>query len=90
MKALPYYFAAFTDSACIIGCIHKHRTVAAATACISSAGGYVIAVENEECRALTDVEEAEFQKAMYGGAEAEQRDAGHIFRFPVRLRPQKS
>jgi hypothetical protein len=88
MKGI-YYFAAFTDSSCIIGCSHKHRTVVAATACISSAGGYVIAVENEALRALTDAEEAEFQRAMYGGVEAEQRD-GHTFRFPVRLRPQKS
>jgi hypothetical protein len=87
MKGI-YYFAAFTDSSCIIGCSHKHRTLVAATACISPAGGYVIAVENEELRALTDAEEAEFQKAMYGGFEAEHSD--YTFRFPVRLRPQKS
>ena len=61
-----YYFAAWTDSGCLLGCPHEHNTVSAATACISCAGGYVVAVENSVLRALTDVEEADFQYAMYG------------------------
>jgi hypothetical protein len=63
-----YYFAAFTDSGCVLGCPHKHQTVSAAAACISEAGGYVVAVENDVTRALTDEEEEEFQHAMYGSA----------------------
>jgi len=65
MKDL-YYFAASTDSGCLLGCDHHHQTVTSAAACINCAGGYVIAVENGKYRALNDVEEAEFQKAMYG------------------------
>jgi len=63
-----FYFSAWTDSGCLLGCDHEHQTVTSATACISCAGGYVIAVENGVLRALTDVEELEFQRAMYGGA----------------------
>ena len=58
-----YYFAAWTNSECLLGCDHEHQTVTAAVACISCAGGYVIAVENGMLRALTDDEEAEFQRA---------------------------
>lgn len=87
MKGI-YYFAAFTENS-LFSCTHKHRTIAGATACISAAGGYVIAVENEEFRALTDAEEVEFQKAIYGSSEAERRD-GYTFRFPVKLDPQRS
>jgi hypothetical protein len=61
-----YYVAAFTDSGCIHACDHRHVTVTAAAACISSAGGYVIAMQDESPRALSDSEEAEFQHAMYG------------------------
>ena len=61
-----FYFAACTDSGCLLGCDHQHETVISATACISHAGGYVVAVEVGEPRALTDEEEAEFQHAMYG------------------------
>ena len=63
-----FYFSAWTDSGCLLGCPHEHPTVASAVACISCAGGYVIAVEKGVLRALTDVEEVEFQKAMYGSA----------------------
>ena len=62
MKSI-YYFAAWTDSECLLGCDHEHQTVTEAVACISCAGGYVIAVENKVLRALTDDEEAEFQRA---------------------------
>jgi hypothetical protein len=62
-----FYFSAWTDSGCLLGCDHQHQTVTSATACISCAGGYVIPVENGVLRALTDAEELEFQHAMYGG-----------------------
>jgi hypothetical protein len=65
MKDL-YYFAAWTDSGCLLGCDHQHKTIASAVCCIMSAGGYVIAVENGNLRQLNEVEEAEFQQAMYG------------------------
>jgi hypothetical protein len=61
-----FYFSAWTDSGCLLGCDHEHQTVTSATACISCAGGYVVAVENGVLRALTDAEEVEFQHAMYG------------------------
>jgi hypothetical protein len=61
-----FYFSAWTDSGCLLGCPHEHPTVTSAVACISCAGGYVIAVEKGVLRALTDREEVEFQKAMYG------------------------
>lgn len=61
-----FYFAAWTDSGCLLGCDHEHQTVTSAAACISWAGGFVIAVEKGVLRALTDNEEAEFQHAMYG------------------------
>jgi hypothetical protein len=57
-----YYFAAWTDSGFLLGCDHEHQTVSEAAGCISSAGGYVIAVENRALRALTNDEEAEFQR----------------------------
>jgi hypothetical protein len=61
-----FYFSAWTDSGCLLGCSHEHQTVTSAVACISCAGGYVIAVEKGVLRALTDAEETEFQIAMYG------------------------
>jgi hypothetical protein len=70
MKKL-HYFAASTDSGCLLGCEHEHQTVTSATACISTAGGYVVGVENDKYRALNDAEEAEFQRAMYGSEAVE-------------------
>ena len=61
-----YYFSAWTDSACLLGCFHEHSTVISAAACSPCAGSYVIAVENGVLRQLTDKEEADFQFAMYG------------------------
>jgi hypothetical protein len=61
-----HYFSAWTDSGCLLGCDHEHQTVTSAAACVSCAGGYVIAVEKGVLRALTDAEEAEFQHARYG------------------------
>ncbi len=70
-----FYFAAWTDSGCLLGCDHEHQTVTSAVPCISCAGGYVIAVEKGVLRAMTDAEEAEFQHAMYGTrAESAQTD----------------
>jgi hypothetical protein len=60
-----YYFAAWTDSNCLLGCDHRHQTVTSAVACINVAGGYVVAVETQ-LRELTEEEEAEFQLAKYG------------------------
>jgi hypothetical protein len=62
-----FYFAAWTDSGCLLGCDHQHGTVTSAVACAAPvAGGYVIAVENGVLRALNEEEETEFQYAMYG------------------------
>jgi hypothetical protein len=61
-----HYFAAWTDSDCLVGCDHEHQTVISAVPCIRSCGGYVVAVENGHLRQLTDQEELEFQHAMYG------------------------
>jgi hypothetical protein len=65
-----YYFAASTDSGVVLGCEHQHATVISAVACISTAGGYVVAVEHCRLRELNDAEEAEFQQAMHGGVVA--------------------
>jgi hypothetical protein len=67
------YFAAWTDSGCLLGCSHQHQTIASAVPCIASAGGYVIAVEDGEWRELTSKEEAEFRYAIYGVQTQEQR-----------------
>jgi hypothetical protein len=61
-----YYFAAWTDNDCLVGCDHEHKTVTSAAACISAAGGYVVAVTKRRLRALNDAEEIEFQGAMRG------------------------
>jgi hypothetical protein len=60
-----HYLAAWTDSGLFFVCDHEHQTVASAVACISVAGGYVVAFETEQ-RELNDREMAEFQRAMFG------------------------
>jgi hypothetical protein len=65
-----YYIAVHTDSGCLCGCEHKHKNVTTATACISQSGGYVVAHRRGKTLQLTDAEEAEFQKAMYGRSES--------------------
>jgi hypothetical protein len=65
-----YYFGAHTDGGCLIGCDHKHKTLASAVACIDSAGSYVVAVEKRKSgrkknRELNTKEEAEFRQLMY-------------------------
>jgi len=62
-----HYYAASTDSGCLLVCDHEHQTVISAAACMSCAAGYVVAVENGRLRALNEAEEAEFQHALYGG-----------------------
>jgi len=59
-----YYFAAWTDSGCLLGCSHEHGTPGEAAACIACAGCYVVAVEHGVLRALTDEEERQFQCAL--------------------------
>jgi hypothetical protein len=61
-----YYFAAWTDSGCFLGCDHQHMSVLSALACIATAGGYVVAVQDGQLRELNPKEETEFQFAMYG------------------------
>jgi hypothetical protein len=62
-----YYLAAYTDSGCLMSCDHEHATVISAVACISAAGGYVVAVEDGQYRELNTSEEKDFQLAMYHG-----------------------
>jgi hypothetical protein len=64
-----HFVAVHTDSDCLVGCDHRHPNVTTATACISQAGGYVVAVRRRKLLQLTEREEAEFQKAMYGREE---------------------
>jgi hypothetical protein len=61
-----HYFAAWTDSGCLLGCEHLHGSVISAANCISEAGGYVVAVQNGRLRALNDKEEKLFQLALHG------------------------
>lgn len=82
-----YYLAADSEGECLITCDHEHQTVIAATACISSTGGYVVGFENGAIRALTDVEEAEFQDAMYGSKMESRQNAP--FHLLARLKPQE-
>ena len=88
-----YYFAAWTDSGCLLGCSHEHGTVGEAVACFSCAGGYVVAVENGVLRALTTEEESQFQLAISEAyrdrpttVEAFHYDtSGYAVMIPVRL-----
>ncbi|MBV9482959.1 MAG: hypothetical protein JO249_19785 [Acidobacteria bacterium] len=67
MATALYYFAAWTDSHCLLGCLHQHETIISAVACCTTvAGSYVVAVESGQLRELDEGEEAEFQYAMYG------------------------
>jgi hypothetical protein len=68
-----HYIAVYTDSGYICGCEHRHPNIATATACISQPGGYVVAVRRGKTLRLTEVEEAEFQKLMYGRPEPVQQ-----------------
>lgn len=87
-----FYFAALTDSGCLLGCDHQHETVLSAAACISNAGGYVIAVEKGELRALSDEEEAKFQEAIYGAKVQQSQRSTPCFAAIIRitLNPRES
>ncbi len=74
-----HFVAVYTDSGCILGCDHKHQNVATATACVSQPGGYIVAVRRRKYLPLTDGEEAEFQRLMFGHGDVrapEPSDAG--------------
>jgi hypothetical protein len=58
-----YYFAAWTECGCLLGCEHKHKTVTEAVNCIPRAGGYLVAVQNGLHRALNGQEEREYWHA---------------------------
>lgn len=64
-----HFVAVYTDSGCTVGCGHTHQNVATATACVSQPGGYVVAVRRRRYLALTEAEEAEFQRLMFGKAD---------------------
>jgi hypothetical protein len=68
VSARLYYFSAWTDSGCLLGCEHLHSSVISAANCISEAGGYVIAVEKGRLRALDQGEEKLFELAIHGGS----------------------
>lgn len=71
-----HFVAVHTECGCIVGCNHKHKNVTTATACVSHPGGYVVAVRRRKYLQLTDTEEAEFQRAMYGSGVAPRHDSG--------------
>jgi hypothetical protein len=73
-----HFVAVYTDSGCIVGCSHN---LATAVACVSEPGGYVIARCRRKHRPLTDAEEAEFQKLMYGSEETKKREAPDLGLF---------
>jgi hypothetical protein len=80
-----HFVAVYTDSGCIVGCGHTHQNVATATACVSQPGGYIVAVRRRKYLQLTDDEEAEFQKLMFGRTDQERSCASDVsLLHPVR------
>ena len=64
---VTWYHAAYADGGKYLRlCLHRHPTIISAAACVSTAGEYVVAIENGLIRALTSVEEAEYEYARYG------------------------
>jgi hypothetical protein len=64
---VTWYHAAYADGGKYLRlCLHLHATIISAAACVSTAGEYVVASENGLIRALTTVEEAEYEYAQYG------------------------
>jgi hypothetical protein len=49
-------------------CNHAHATVISAVACIVSAGDYILALEDGVFRILNNVEQVEYEYAVYGRA----------------------
>lgn len=79
------YRAACAESRyCISACSHDHQTVCSAVACISCADGYVVAFDDGVLRALSDLEEMEFQEAMRGERLQSTRYADYNYLFRVR------
>jgi len=77
------YRAASAESRyCLTACAHDHQTVYSAVACISCAEGYVVAFDDGVLRALSDLEELEFQEAMRGqkAHSARYADCEYLFR----------
>jgi hypothetical protein len=66
MMGKRHFVAVYTDSGFMLGCDHKHQNIMTAAACISQPGGYVVAVQRRKYFPLTEIEEAEFQSAMFG------------------------
>ncbi|HEX7288357.1 MAG TPA: hypothetical protein VF532_19390 [Candidatus Angelobacter sp.] len=63
------FHAAYADGGKFLRlCSHQHPTVISAVACMSSAGEYIVAVEDGVIRALTNVEEVEYEYSIYGRA----------------------
>ena len=60
-----HYRAAWTDSGFLLTCDDRHSTVGEAAACIPCAGGYVVAIQKGEMRALKPQEEAGFQSIVH-------------------------
>ncbi|HEV8183150.1 MAG TPA: hypothetical protein VGQ61_12305 [Candidatus Angelobacter sp.] len=64
---VTWYHAAYADGGKYLRlCSHLHATIISAAACMSTAGEYVVASENGLIRALTTVEEVEYEYAQYG------------------------
>ena len=85
-----HFVAVHTDSGtCLVACNHKHQNVMTAAACISEAGGYVVAVRRGKYFPLTDAEEVEFKKLMYGQPEIPQRDNASLLLDPHAADPLK-
>jgi hypothetical protein len=62
-----HFVAVYAESGCfLIACGHKHQNITTAAACVSEAGGYVVAVRRHKFLPLNDAEDAEFQRVMYG------------------------
>lgn len=80
-----YYIAAWTDSGCFSGCDHEHKTIASAVACIPCAGGYIVAVQENNYRELNRNEEIEFQQAL-SGYEERKRNFG-LLEWPKPVPP---
>ena len=84
-----YFVAVSTDSGtCLIGCNHKHQNVMTAAACISEPGGYVVAVRRGKYFPLTEAEESEFKKLMYGQPESPQCENAPLMLKPHAANPR--
>jgi hypothetical protein len=61
-----YHRAACIDGYGLRLCSHAHATVISAAACITSAGEYIVAQEDQVFRALNNAEQAEYRYAISG------------------------